>query len=336
MKAKEFDYKLPKELIAQEPASPRDSSRLLVLKKEGIIQSRFNKIGDFLKKGDVIVLNKTKVFPARLLGKKTTGGKAEIFLLRPLKREGNLLEKKEWQIIGKPKLKIGQKIIFSNDFWGEIKEEKVISFNKQGEELKKSILKRGLVPTPPYIKKKSSQEDYQTVYAQKTGSVAAPTAGFHFTERLIKELKKKGIEFEALILHVGLGTFQPIKTEDIENHQMKEEWAEINPTTAQFLNQAKKEGRRIIAVGTTVTRTLESFSQEGFLKSGKSFTNLFIKPSYKFKFIDGLITNFHLPRSTPLLLVSALAGRKRILRVYNEAMRKKYRFYSFGDAMLII
>jgi len=340
MKTKEFDYKLPEGFIAQKPASPRDSSRLLVLKKKEIIHSRFKEIGNFLKKSDVVVLNKSKVFPARLLGRKSTGGKAEVFLLRPLEKEGNLLEKKEWRVIGGPRLKTGQQIVFSNDFQGKIKEdlgkEKIISFNKEGKELKNSILKEGLVPTPPYVKRKSSSGEYQTVYAEKTGSVAAPTAGFHFTERLIKELEEKGVEFKEIILHVGLGTFQPIKSEDIEKHQMEGEWAKISSSTAQSLNKAKKEGRRIIAIGTTVTRTLENFSKEGFLKPGEGFVNLFIKPGYKFRFIDGLITNFHLPRSTPLLLVSALASKERIFQTYREAIAKKYRFYSFGDAMLII
>ncbi len=348
MKLSEFDYNLPKDLVAQKPANPRDSSRLMVLERKSgkIYHSRFFEIGKFLNKGDVIVLNNSKVFPARLLGTKIpSGGKIEILLLQPdLPTLKKINWAKKWLAIGKGKLKVGQEIKFSKNLTGKIVKdfgfEKIIEFNKKGKSLKKLIFNLGKVPTPPYIKsnlpKSKLKNYYQTVYAKKIGSVAAPTAGFHFTNRLIKKLKKKGIIFKYVTLHVSLGTFQPIKEENIEKHKMPKEWAEIDKKTAEFLNRAKKEEKRIIACGTTTTRTLEGFSSQGKLLSGEKFVNLFIYPGYQFKFIDGLITNFHLPKSTPLLLVCAFAGKDFVFKAYHQAIKKKYRFYSFGDAMLIL
>jgi len=349
MKLKDFDYNLPKELIAQKPVYPRDYSRLLVLdrKSKQLTHQHFYNVGDFFHKGDVLVLNNTKVIPARLIGKKSeTGGKVEIFLIQPnIKNLDNYKWENEWIVIGRPKLNQGQKIVFNKGLGGEIikvlGQERIIRFNKSEEDLKKIIFQIGQTPIPPYIKspdkEKKLQKEYQTVFAKYLGSVAAPTAGFHFTPKLLKQLQKQGVKIEYVTLHVSLGTFQPVKEENIKKHQMHLEWAMIDKTTAKRLNQYKKNKQRIISVGTTACRTLESFcSKNGKLKSGAKFTDIFIYPSYKFRFIDGLITNFHLPKSTLLMLVSAFASQKLIKRVYREAIKKKYRFYSFGDAMLII
>jgi S-adenosylmethionine:tRNA ribosyltransferase-isomerase len=349
MKLKDFDYNLPKELIAQKPVYPRDHSRLLLLNKakHQISHHYFYEIGDFLNKGDILVLNNTKVIPARLIGEKIrTGGRVEVFLIQPnIKSLNNYNWSQEWLVIGSPKLNQGQKIVFNKRLKGEIikvlGQERIIRFNKSGEALKKIIFQIGQTPIPPYIKSPDKenklQKEYQTVFAKYLGSVAAPTAGFHFTSQLLKKLQKHGVKIEYVILHVGLGTFQPVKEENIKKHQMHLEWAMIDKTTAKRLNQYKKNKQRIISVGTTACRTLESFcSKNGKLKSGAKFTDIFIYPSYKFRFIDGLITNFHLPKSTLLMLVSAFASQKLIKRVYREAIKKKYRFYSFGDAMLII
>lgn len=341
----EFDYYLPKNLIAQKPVKPRDHSRLLVLEREKqkISHHYFFDLDKFLNKGDVLVLNKTKVFPARFYGRKPTGGKVEIILLRPeTKIFSHLLEKNIWYIIGRPKLKVGQKIRFSKELEGEIikdlGKEKMIKFNQKGRKLTKLINQLGKTPLPPYIKAKIKnsflKQKYQTVYAKEIGSAAAPTAGFHFTKRLIKKLKRQGIQFETITLHLGRATFEPIKGEKLPS-QLPSEWAKIDQKTSERLNQAKKEGRRIIAVGTSVVRTLEGFSKKGKLYSGEKFIDLFIYPGYQFQFVDALITNFHLPKSTNLILVSAFAGKELILKAYQEAIDKKYRFYSFGDAMFI-
>lgn len=370
MKLSDFDYNLPRELIAQKPVYPRDHSRLLVLDRSNppslrlrrtggkISHRHFYEIGDFLHQGDVLVLNNTMVVPARLIGKKVeTGGKIEVFLIQPKTKD---LKKykwlKEWIVIGSPKLNQGQKIIFDKGLKGEIIEvlgqERIIRFNKAGKELEKIIFQIGQTPIPPYIKSPDKenklQKEYQTVFAKYLGSVAAPTAGFHFTPKLLERLQKQGIKIEYVTLHVGLGTFQPVKEENIKKHQMHSEWAMIDKATTKRLNQYKKNRQRIISVGTTVCRTLESFcDKNGKLKSGARFTDIFIYPGYKFSarggsasgrrfFVDGLITNFHLPKSTLLILVSAFAGSKLIKKAYQEAIKKKYRFYSFGDAMLII
>ncbi|MFA5360453.1 MAG: tRNA preQ1(34) S-adenosylmethionine ribosyltransferase-isomerase QueA [Candidatus Paceibacterota bacterium] len=341
-----FDYHLPKELIAQKPIEPRDHSRLLILnRKTGAIEhKRFYNIIDYLSTNDVLVFNDSKVVPARLYGEKAdTQGKTEILLIRPENKQifDFVSWPQRWVIIGKPELKEGQKIKFTDALSGIIEKklnyEKIICFNLQGQELKKEILSSGKSPLPPYITKPSSRsfKEYQTVYAKKPGSVAAPTAGFHFTQNLLNKIKEKKIELEFLTLYVGLGTFLPVKVKNIEDHKMHSEFFELNQKTANRLNQAKKEGKRIIAVGTTVARVLEACAQNSKLEPKKEWTNLFIYPGYKFKFVDALITNFHLPKSTLLMLVSAFATRDLIFKAYKEAIEKKYRFFSFGDAMLI-
>lgn len=349
MLVSDFGYHLPKNLIAQKPIKPRDQSRLLVLNRQGkkISHHHFFELGQFLKRGDVLVLNNTKVFPARLIGRKVTGGKIEVFLLKRI--NGQI-----WECLlgghGRgEKLKINfnknlkgeiinpvREINFSNGVKKPSDGVWQIKFNCGGKKLEKIINQIGQTPTPPYIKTPANKNDYQTIYAKKTGSVAAPTAGFHFTKKLINQLKKQGIQFEFVTLQVGYGTFQPIKVKKIEEHKMHPELAILDCQTAEKLNQAKKQGRRVIAVGTTTVRVLESFADKnGRLKAGRKDTNIFIYPGYKFRFIDALITNFHLPQSTLLMLVSALVGRKLILKTYQTAVRKKYRFYSFGDAMMI-
>lgn len=342
-----FDYYLPKELIAQEPIEPRDYSRLLVLNRQNnkIKHRQFFEITDYLSSNDVLVFNDTKVVPSRLLGKKiATGGKAEILLIRP--KDFNIFDfyhwPKEWLIIGKPDLKQGQKIEFSSDFYGEITEklnyERIIAFNLEGENLKREIVKLGLMPLPPYIEylPEDSFKKYQTIYAQKEGAIAAPTAGFHFTEDLLEKIKQLGVEIEFVTLHVGLGTFLPVKEKEIEKHPMHSEYFILSKEVARRLNQAKIKGKRIIGVGTTTARVLESCVQKnGILESKSDWTELFIYPGFQFKFMDALITNFHLPKSTLLMLVCAFSGRDLILKVYQEAIDKKYRFFSFGDAMFI-
>jgi S-adenosylmethionine:tRNA ribosyltransferase-isomerase len=346
MKLSSFDYELPGKLIAQEPYFFRDRCKLMVLKKKEKVISHFYfyDIEKFLRKGDVIVLNNTKVFPARLFGRKKTGGKAEILLLRPAREISKFEWSNKWRVIGKPNLKIGQKIIFPKILNGEIINdfgpEKIIKFNQKSDKLKKTVFEIGNVPTPPYIKsnlpKRKLIEYYQTVYAKNIGSIAGPTAGFHFTGRLIDRLKKKGVAFRYITLHIGLGTFQPINTQEVEKFEIASERGEINKKTADYLNKAKNAGKRIISVGTTTTRTLEGFCENGKLSWGEKYVNLFIYPGYKFRFIDGLITNFHLPKSSTLLLTCAFSGKDLIFKAYREAIKKKYKFYSFGDAMLII
>ncbi len=344
MNLSEFDYPLDKNLIAQEPITPRDHSRLLILdrKRKTIEHKYFYQIIDYLDKNDVLVLNDSKVIPAKITGK-TENSSKEILIVKPLE-ELKLFSNNwpsKWLVLGK-KLKEGQKIIFSKNLEGIIIEkrgyESIIEFNQKGKNLKTNLLKLGKMPLPPYIKNPTIKSflKYQTIYAKKLGSIAAPTAGFHFTKRLLKKIQKKGVTITYITLHVGLGTFLPIKEEKIENHKMEKEYFIITKKTASILNKAKKEGKRIIAVGTTVTRTLESATEKGILKPKIGYTDLFIYPGYKFKFIDALITNFHLPKSTPLLLVCAFASKELILKAYQEAQKRKYRFYSFGDAMFII
>jgi len=292
-----------------------------------------------------LVFNNSKVVPARLYGKKIPSrGKAEILLIRPKDKEifDFISWPKQWVVIGKPQLKPGQIIEFSKSLKGEIKEvlnyERIICFNIEGEDLKKEILLLGQFPLPPYITEPTEKSflEYQTVYAEKEGSIAAPTAGFHFTKDLFKKIEEKGINIQFITLHVGLGTFLSVKTQDIKKHQMHSEFFELSKDTAKILNKAKSEGKRIIAVGTTVARVLESCANKNSeLKAKQGWTDLFIYPGYKFKFVDSLITNFHLPKSTLLMLVSAFAERELILKAYEEAIEKKYRFFSFGDGMLI-
>lgn len=339
MNVSEFNYELPEELIAQVPIQKRDESRLMVLnrKDKTIEHKTFKDILNYLKPGDVLVRNNTKVIPARLYGKKDTGANVEFLLL-------NRIEGDVWESIVRPgnKLHIGTKVIFGD---GLLKAEildtmpggtRKVQFFYDG--IFNEILdKIGLMPLPPYIHETLSQKDrYQTVYAKYEGSAAAPTAGLHFTDELLEKLTKKGIEIANVTLHVGIGTFRPVKEETVEEHEMHSEHFYIKKEDADIINKAKKEGRRVIAVGTTSCRVLESIAnEEGYVEEQERDTSIFIYPGYKFKCIDGLITNFHLPESTLIMLVSALAGKDYVMKAYNEAVKEKYRFFSFGDAMFI-
>jgi len=341
MKLEDFDYNLPEELIAQEPLKERQMSRLMVLEKDtgSVKHEVFKDIIKYFNKGDCLVLNDTRVMPARLLGtKKDTGGKIEFVLLN---NKGNDI----WEVILKPgrKAKPGSRFVFGQ---GEIEAE-IINIVEDGNRLVKFIYegnffnvldKVGIIPLPPYIKKKlQDSERYQTVYSKSLGSAAAPTAGLHFTNELLAQLKEKGINIVYLTLHVGLGTFRPVKVDDITRHKMHSEYYSISSEACNIINSTRKNGGRITAVGTTSCRVLETVATEdGIVKPGEGWTDIFIYPGYKFKAIDSLITNFHLPQSTLLMLVSALAGRENILNAYNIAIKEKYRFFSFGDAMLII
>jgi S-adenosylmethionine:tRNA ribosyltransferase-isomerase len=343
LKVSDFDYHLPKELIAKYPVEPRDAARMLVLHREtGQIEHRtFRELVRYLKEGDLLVLNDTKVIPARLFGRLPTGGKVELLLVRQV--EPNL-----WEVMAKParKLKEGKSVLFDDELRAVVrgyagKGRRIVEFQLSSE---KSFMEKlqevGKVPLPPYIEREEGPRDrelYQTVFASKEGAVAAPTAGLHFTAELLNKLKEKGIIIKTLTLHVGPGTFKPVKVEEVEEHEMDYETYFVPPDTAEEVNRAKEEGRRVVAVGTTVVRTLESAADEsGKVRSGEGTTNLFIYPGYKFKVVDALITNFHLPRSTLIMLVSAFAGRERVLNAYEEAVKKGYRFYSYGDAMLIL
>lgn len=334
---KDYDYYLPEELIAQTPLKDRVSSRLMVLdrEKKTVEHKHFSDIIDYLDSNDVLVLNDTKVIPARLIGQRESGGLTEVLLLKDL---GNNV----WQTLAKPqrKVHIGSIVTFGD---GSLK-AKCIKKEDMGicefELIYDGILveildKLGQMPLPPYIHEKLEDKDrYQTVYAKHPGSAAAPTAGLHFTTELLEKIKAKGVELIYVTLHVGLGTFRPVEEEDLTNHVMHSEYFEISEDAANRLNLAKQNGKRIIAVGTTSTRTLESAYDNGF-KATCQNTSIFIYPGYKFKAIDGLITNFHLPKSTLIMLVSAFAGREFILSSYEEAVKEKYRFFSFGDAMFI-
>ncbi|GAW92707.1 tRNA preQ1(34) S-adenosylmethionine ribosyltransferase-isomerase QueA [Calderihabitans maritimus] len=341
MRVADFDYQLPEELIAQEPVEPRDSSRLMILhRKTGKIEHRiFRDIVEYLRPGDVMVLNNTRVIPARLYGRKAeTGAQVEVFLLTH--REGDC-----WETLVRPgkKVKPGNSIIFGN---GELV-GKVVGYTEAGGRLiqfqydgswEAVINRLGRTPLPPYIRTaKEYRERYQTVYALHEGSVAAPTAGLHFTPELLEQIKKRGIKVVFLLLHVGLGTFQPVKTDRVEDHRMHAEYYRLSSDTAETINHARRKGGRVIAVGTTTVRTLETVAdEEGNVRSGEGWTDIFIYPGHRFRAVDALVTNFHLPRSTLLMLVSAFAGRDKIMEAYREAIDKNYRFYSFGDAMLIL
>ncbi|MDD3704717.1 MAG: tRNA preQ1(34) S-adenosylmethionine ribosyltransferase-isomerase QueA [Clostridiaceae bacterium] len=341
MELKDFYYDLPEELIAQEPISHRDMSRLLVLdKKNGEIEHRnFRDILKYLNEGDCLVVNNTRVMPARLLGvKKGSMGNIEFLLL-------NRKDKYVWEVMVRPgkRAKTGAKFIFGDgELEGEIIEileggNRLVKFKYEG--IFEEVLDRlGKVPLPPYIKKElKDRERYQTVYSKHEGSAAAPTAGLHFTEDLLRQISDSGVRLACLTLHVGIGTFRPVKENIVEEHKMHSEYYELTAKSAEIINSAKEKGGRIICTGTTSTRTLESIMQKkGSLREDKGWTDIFIYPGYAFKITDGLITNFHLPESTLLMLVSALAGRDNIMRAYKEAVRERYRFFSFGDAMLII
>ena len=339
MELSEFNYELPEELIAQTPIEKRDESRLMILDKNtGKIEHKiFKDIIDYLEPGDCLVRNNTRVIPARLYGKKETGANVELILLKNL--EGDI-----WEAMVRPgnKLHIGTKVIFGD---GLLKAE-ILDMLQDGTRKVKFIYNGifneildqiGLMPLPPYIKEKlEKKEMYQTVYAKYDGSAAAPTAGLHFTEELLQKIKDKGVEIANVTLHVGIGTFRPVKEENIEEHDMHTEHYYIKKEDAEKINNTRKNGGRIIAVGTTSCRVLESVADEnGMVKEVEGDTSIFIYPGYKFKCIDSLITNFHLPESTLVMLVSALAGREYILDAYKEAVNQKYRFFSFGDAMYI-
>jgi S-adenosylmethionine:tRNA ribosyltransferase-isomerase len=342
MKLEEFDYYLPLSFIAQKPIKPRDRSRLMVLNRprKKIQHKIFKDIKDYLKKSDLLVVNNTKVLPARLYGfKERTKGRVEVLLIKSIKD-------KYWEALLRPGKIIhsGSKIIFGSGLEGTVEgknKEKgsyFIQFNFKGN-FKEILNKIGQIPIPPYIKEELKVgNDYQTVYAAQDGSIAAPTAGLHFTKSLLEELIHKGIEIVYLTLHVGRGTFEPIRALKVEEHKMDSEFYSISSDVTQRINRARSEKRRVISVGTTTTRTLESafnFDQDGIV-SGNNWSDIFIYPGYKFKIVDVLITNFHLPQSTPLMLAAAFAGKDFLFKAYQEAIRERYRFYSFGDAMMIL
>lgn len=333
----DFDYDLPQELIAQHPMEPRDHSRLLIVdKKTGEIEHKhFYDLVNYLKPGDVLVFNDTRVIPARLHGTKDTGAHVEVFLLT--RRDAT-----DWEVLVRPgkKLQVGAKINFSDELSCEVIEHtdfggRVVRFKYDG--IFEEILDRlGETPLPPYITAPlEDKERYQTVYNRERGSAAAPTAGLHFTKELLQKIKEIGCEEVFVTLHVGLGTFRPVSEAKIEDHKMHKEFYTVSQEAADAVNKAKAEGRRIIAVGTTAVRTLEAAGADGQLHAGSSWTNIFIYPGYKFRLVDDLVTNFHLPQSTLLMLVSTLSTREIMLQTYKKAVEEKYRFFSFGDAMFI-
>lgn len=339
MNKSDFDFYLPEELIAQTPLEKRDTSRLLHLDKQtGEIEHRhFYDIKQYLHEGDCLVLNDSRVLPARLIGARPTGGTVELVLLKDLGDN-------RWECLSRPgrKTKPGQELVFGNGELTAVVEEvtlggnRIVKFSYEGIFLE--ILERlGKMPLPPYIKEElQDSERYQTVYSKELGSAAAPTAGLHFTKELLAEIADMGVKICYVTLHVGLGTFRPVKADKIEDHEMHSEFCIVPDETAETVNAVKRAGGRVIAVGTTSCRTLESFTTEdGTLQATSGWTNIFIYPGYKFKCIDALITNFHLPESTLIMLVSALAGRENILNAYNTAVKERYRFFSFGDAMMI-
>ena len=338
MKLEEFNYDLPKELIAQEPAEPRDSCRLMMVdKKTGEWEHHhFRDILDEIREGDVFVFNNTKVIPARLYGKKKdTGGKVEMLLLTPKDND-------TWEVLVNPGRKAlpGVEIEFAENCYCKVLANtefggRLVEFNYDGNF--DSLLDQiGEMPTPPYIHKKlGNNDEYQTVYAKYKGSAAAPTAGLHFTPELMEEMKKKGAKLLFVTLHVGIGTFRPVSEENIEDHEMHKEWYTVSEETAKEVNAARAEGRRVIAVGTTSVRTLESAGQSGILESGSGWTQLYIYPGYQWHMVDAIVTNFHLPESTLVMMMASFAGREHILAAYEEAVKQKYRFFSFGDAMFL-
>lgn len=332
-----YYYDLPEELIAQTPLERRDSSRLLVYHRNKQIEHKiFRDIVDYLQKGDLLVLNNTKVLPARLYGYKDTGAKIEILLQKRI-------DLKTWEVIAKPckRLSVGTKVTFSEQLSCVIKEKGdygscIIEFDFVGT-FEERLDQVGTMPLPPYIHEKlKDKERYQTVYAKVEGSSAAPTAGLHFTPELMEKIKAKGVEIVEVLLHVGLGTFRPVKEDNILHHDMHSEYIELSEENAKVINKAKEEGRRVIAVGTTSVRVLESCGEsDGRVKAQKRETNIFIYPSYKFQIVDAIITNFHLPESTLIMLVSAFAGYEETMNIYKTAVKERYRFFSFGDAMFI-
>ncbi len=339
LKTSDFYYDLPEELIAQTPAEPRDSSRLLVYhRSDGKIEHKiFRDCADYLHAGDVLVLNRTRVLPARLYAHTENGGRVEVLLLKRIRLD-------EWEVLVKPgkKCRIGTRLVVNGELSLEVTGitetgERHVRFFYEGAF--EDVLSRvGTMPLPPYIHEKlKNPERYQTVYSRENGSAAAPTAGLHFTPELLETIRQKGVEIAEVLLHVGLGTFRPVKEEKITDHKMHSEYYEVSEEAAETVNRAKREGRRVIAVGTTSVRTLETVADErGFLHACKGETSIFLYPPYRFRCVDALITNFHLPESTLLMLVSCLCSREEILRVYRTAVEERYRFFSFGDACLFL
>ncbi|MCI1821526.1 MAG: tRNA preQ1(34) S-adenosylmethionine ribosyltransferase-isomerase QueA [Megasphaera sp.] len=338
MKLSDFTYELPKELIAQHPAEPRDHARLMIYdKKTGdVVHRYFYDLVNELQSGDVLVFNDSKVIPARLFGHRIpTGGKVEVLLLTPCGED-------TWEVLVKPGKKAlpGTQLAFEAGMTADILDKtdfggRIVKFNYDGvfDDIIDTI---GEMPLPPYIHEKlEDKEQYQTVYAREKGSAAAPTAGLHFTDELLEKIRDKGVQEIFVTLHVGLGTFRPVEEENIEDHEMHSEFYSITPEAATAVNRAKAEGRRVIAVGTTSIRTLESAGTSGELKAGSGWTNIFIYPGFTFHIVDALVTNFHLPESTLLMLISALSEREKILKAYEIAVQEQYRFFSFGDAMFI-
>lgn len=342
MRIEEFDYHLPPSLVAQYPPPQRGETSLMILHRQtGVIEHRaFGDIAQYLNPSDLLVMNNTRVLPARLIGKKETGGRVEMLLIPSWNGMGG-----EWKALikGARKMKQGARIRFEQGLEGEVGEVKdgkgKVSFSGEGEVM--DVLRKiGHIPLPPYIKRGDEELDrerYQTVFAETEGSIAAPTAGLHFTRALLQSLRENGVRATMITLHIGIGTFAPVKARDIEDHTMEAEWIEISEETAREIEGTKARGGKVIAVGTTTTRALESFSNgSGGVRPGQGMTSLFIHPPYRFGVIDGLVTNFHLPKSTLVMLASAFAGKDLLMRAYREAIRRKYRFYSYGDAMLIL
>ncbi len=342
MKLIDFDYHLPERLIAQYPLPERDQCRMMVVDREtqSVSHRKFSDLLEYLETGDCLVLNDTKVFPARLVGKKDkTGARVEVFLLRHL-------ENGIWEVLVKParKVRLGNKLVFAENFSCDVIDNtvsggRIVEFNYTGDFFE-TLNQVGKIPLPPYIKRPSEAVDvcyYQTVYARKVGAVAAPTAGLHFTEQLLEKIRQKGISIAYLTLHVGLGTFRPVQVEDISRHHMHSEYYEIGEEAARIINKTREQGHRVVAVGTTVVRALETVvDRSGFIRPCRGWTEKFIYPPYIFRAIDLLITNFHLPKSTLLMMVSAFAGHQLIMQAYREAVEQEYRFFSYGDAMLIL
>ncbi|MGH2459432.1 MAG: tRNA preQ1(34) S-adenosylmethionine ribosyltransferase-isomerase QueA [Chloroflexota bacterium] len=337
MRTRDFDYVLPPELIAQSPLANRDQCRLLVLNRQSgtIDHRRFDELPRLLQPGDLLVLNDSRVIPARLFGHKVTGGRVEVLLTRRAAPD-------RWLALSHPGLREGQLVHFPEGLaataeGADADGQQSLRFNLAGADLDAAVHRVGVMPTPPYVKQRLDRpEDYQTVYARREGSIAAPTAGLHFSVALLDTLANRGVELAFLTLHVGIGTFRPVKADDVSRHHMHAEWYSLTPPVAEQVNRARREGRRVIAVGTTVVRTLESAADPtGSVQPFEGETSLFIVPGHAFQVVDAMITNFHLPRSTLLMLVSAFAGREPILAAYREAVAQRYRFYSFGDAMLI-
>jgi S-adenosylmethionine:tRNA ribosyltransferase-isomerase len=344
MKLSDFKYNLPKSAIAKHPVSQRDKAKLMVLDRENqsIETKKFSDIVSYMHKGDVLVVNETRVFQARLFGKKEkTNAKIEVFLLRELNPEEGI-----WDVIVDParKVRIGNKIYFNDKLWCEVIDNttsrgRTVRFNQPGTVFS-AVEKIGTTPLPPYIKRDvepSDKVNYQTVFAKVDGSVAAPTAGLHFTEKLLARIKKKGIDIVPIVLHIGLGTFRPVEVEDLTKHKMDSEFYEISHSSSETINKAKRNKHNVFVCGTSSARALEtSVTADGFVKPNRGWTDKFIYPPYEFKIVDKLITNFHMPESTLLMLVAAYAGTDTVVKTYKRALKEKYRFLSYGDAMLIL